>query len=44
LATRGRNTPKSTTKMEKAKVVVGTENDKHDNYEIIKIENTQINR
>jgi hypothetical protein len=44
LATRGRNTPKLTTKMGKyAKLVAGTENDKHDNHEIIKIENTQGN-
>jgi hypothetical protein len=26
-----------------AKLVAGTENDKHDNHEIIKIENTQEN-
>jgi hypothetical protein len=44
LATRGRNTPKLTTKMRKyAKLVAGTENDKHGNREIIKVENTQEN-
>jgi hypothetical protein len=42
LATRGRNTPKLTTKMGKyAKLIAGTENDEHDNHEIIKTENTQ---
>jgi hypothetical protein len=44
LAKRGRNTPKLTTEMGKymhAKLVTGTENDKHDNHEIIKTENTQ---
>jgi hypothetical protein len=41
LATRGRNTPTFSTKMGKyAKLVAGTENGKHDNHEIIKIENT----
>jgi hypothetical protein len=45
LARRGRNTPKLTTKNGKilAKLVAGTENDKHDNHTIIKIENTQEN-
>jgi hypothetical protein len=44
LAARGRNTHKLTTKMGKyAKLVAGTENDKHDNHEIIKTENTQEN-
>jgi hypothetical protein len=46
LAPRGRskNTPELTTKMGKyAKLVAGTENDRHDNHEIIKIENTQEN-
>jgi hypothetical protein len=45
LATRGRNTPELTTKNLKiyAKLLAGTENDKDDNHEIIKIENTQEN-